>query len=537
MAVSASFVIELLTSTGPDVWTAIPDVLASPGVRFSYGVAGVGMADRVAQTGRLTFTVDNSAGNSAHKMGYYSPGHGNQWPPFDIGAQVRVKVTYGAVTYYKWRGFIDSLDIVPGERVPGGRRVTVNCVDWMDQAARATVRGIPVQLNQRGDQVFATLVAAMSVQPAAVVSGYSVDTYPYALDNTRDEDVSVMGEFQKLAMSGLDFIYVRGDSVTGGVLRYESRMSRGTSTVSTFTLNASNLIGMENSYTRDNVLNNIQVQIFPRRVDTAATTVLFALESRPAIARNTTLVLTGTYRDPESGKFTRIGGDEMVAPVAVTDYQLNTAEDGSGTDITSQLTVTAVNGGNSAEFQVTNAGPLDGYLTKLQYRGKGVYYFQSVLFIAEDLASQTLYGDNVLRLDMPYQSSVLVGQDAAQFALGLNKDAAMRVQRATFLAQDSDANMLAAIQREISDRVTLDETVTGQHRDYFINAVEWDVSPNGFFRCSWTLTPADSQNYWILEQTGFTELDQTTILGYGLFAPLWQLDVSTLGSDTYVNAS
>jgi hypothetical protein len=313
-------------------------------------------------------------------------------------------------------------------------------------------------------------------------------------------------------------------------------MSRGTSTTSVFTLNDSNMLEMENTYSRDNVLNNIQVQIFPRRVDSAATTVLFALESVPQIMRNTTLVLTGTYRDPASGKFVRIGGSDMLQPVATTDFLFSTLETGGTGDLTSQLSVTAEYAGNSAEFTITNAGPSDGYLTTLQCRGKGVYFFQSVLFIAEDAASQAAYGDHVLRLDMPYQSSVLIGQDAAAFALGLNKDAALRVSRATFLAHDSDANMLAAINREISDRVTINEELTAQNNDYFINAVEWEISSGGFVRCSWTLAPADSQTYWILESTGFTELDQTTILGYGLFAPLWQLDVSQLGVDTYVNA-
>lgn len=536
MSVTATVTIELLTTTGPDVWVTIPDVLGAPGVRLRYGMGGVSMTDRVASTGTLEFTVDNSEGNSEGLVGYYTPGHANAWQYFEIGAEIRVKVVYGATTYYKWRGRIDSLDIVPGERRPGGKRVVVSCVDWMDQAARATVRGIEVLTDQRGDQIFSRIVDEMVVQPTAQVIGYSVDNYPYALDNTRDEDVAVMSEFQKLAMSGLDYIYVKGDALTGGVLRYESRMTRGTSTVSTFTLDKNNLIGMENSYSRDNVLNNIQVQIFPRRVDGAATTVLFTLENTPLIPRNTSLVLTGTYRDPESGKFARIGGESMIQPVATTDYQLSTLEEGGTGDLTGQLTVTAVYAGNSAEFTITNAGPSDGYLTLLQCRGKGIYYFQSVLFIAEDAASQALYGDHVLRLDMPYQSSVLIGQDAAQFALGLNKDAAMRVERAQFLAQDSDANMTAAILREISDRITLDETVSGQNNDYFINAVEWEINGNGMIRCSWTLTPADATNYWILDQDGFTELDETTILGYGLFAPLWQLDVSTLGSDTYVNS-
>lgn len=538
MGVSATITLQLRTAAGPpEVWTTIPDVLAGPGVRLSYGLPGVGMEDRVAETGRLTFTVLNSEANSAGLVGYYTPNHPNHWVGWDIGAHVRMKVVYGSVTYYKFRGYIDSLDIAPGEHVAGGKRVVVNCVDFMDQVARATVRGLPAQLNKRGDEIFSTLVAGIPVQPPAIVAGFSVDTYPYALDNTQDESVSVMSEFQKLAMSGLDYIYTKGDPATGGALVYESRMRRGTRTSPVFTIDKSNLVALENSYTRDNVLNNIQVQIFPRRVDTDPTTVLFSLDNAPQLPPNTALVLTGAYRDPASGRSVRVGGLDMVTPVAVTDYLLNTAEDGSGVDVTSQLSITPAYAGNSVELLIVNAGPADGYLTKMQCRGRGIYYNDSVLFLANDAGSQAHYGDHVFRLDMPYQSSVLVGQDAAQLALALNKDALARVERATFVAQRNDGNMLAAIQREVSDRITISESVSNLGGEYFINGIEWEIAPSGLIRCSWKLTPADTVGYWVLESAGFSELGDTTVLGYGIFAPIWQLDVGSLGVDTYVSES
>jgi hypothetical protein len=34
---------------------------------------------------------------------------------------------------------------------------------------------------------------------------------------------------------------------------------------------------------------------------------------------------------------------------------------------------------------------------------------------------------------------------------------------------------------------------------------------------------------------GRSELDETTILGYGIFAAGWILDTSTLGTDTFLN--
>jgi len=531
--------------TGASTWTTIPDVVAKFGIQLRYGLGGAGLRDRVATTGSLSFVLDNSEANDAGKVGYYSPGHANVWAPhadypFDLGSEVRLKIVYGALTYYKFRGRIDDLDIIAGKYTIGGKKTKVTVVDWMDQAARATVSGISIQQNKRSDEIFSTIVDAMDTAPAAEQVGYGQDTYPYALDNTRDESFSVMSEFTRLASSEFGFIFVKGDNAQGGTLVFENRLKRGQKTSAVASLDDLILTDMPVSYGRDDVLNNVQVQIYPRRIDSAATTVLFTLQNEPQILAGTTLTVKGTYRDPASGAKTRVGGIEMVTPVITTDYKFRQNADGTGADYDAQLTIVPdasyTAGGNSVTLAITNNGPEDGYLTLMQTRGKGIYAFESVLFEKADSASQTKYGDNIARVPMPYQGDSVLGEEVAYYVLSQNKTAAIRVLGATFVGNDTDANMLNAINREISDRIAIEEPVTAVDTEYFINAVEWDISPGGIVRCSWDLAPASLQEYWILETTGFTELDETTVLAYGLFAPAWQLDVSNLGVDTTVNA-
>src|SRR5512136_1427816 len=121
-------------------------------------MAGTGPRDRVASSGSLTFALDNSEANSAGLVGYYSLGHPNARPGFRLGIGVRLKLGYDGVLYYKWRGVIDAVRPIPGEAKE--RRVSVSCVDWMDEAAKAKLRGLAVQTNKRSDQVFSTIVAA-----------------------------------------------------------------------------------------------------------------------------------------------------------------------------------------------------------------------------------------------------------------------------------------------------------------------------------------------------------------------------------------
>lgn len=525
-------------------WTDITgDVLASNEVSCSYGLPGAGLGDRVADTGQMSFTLNNSEKNVAGLRGYYTPGHVNAWSAWKLGTEVRLALTYGGTTYYKWRGYVNALEIPPGMHVR--QAVSVRCVDWMDVAARGALRGADsaaqLQTSKRSDQVLRHLVGRFETPPPSVSLGYGSDTYPYALDNSESETVSLMSEFQRLANSELGFVYMKGDTTRGGVLTFESRMKRGQKTGSVFTLDHTKVLNLSSSYSVDDIVNEVQVQIFPRRVDTS-NAILFTLQDRPDIARNTSRAFFCPFRDP-ADKATRVGGTSMVTPVATTDYTFNAAADGTGADLTAQLAVSVSWGANGAAVYLLNNGPLDGYLTKLQLRGLGIYGDESIVFTAGDSESQSLYGKRVERFDMPYQSSPSVGLDAAYFALNQGKAARQRLRGVVFLANHSDGEAIAALAREISDRVTVQDTTSGGYLtpdaidgDFFIQAVNLQITQGGLVRCVWTLAPADADAYWILQTSGFTELGDTTRLSYGLFSPQWQLDVSTVGVDTIVNA-
>ncbi len=525
--------------TGSD-WTEIPDVRAANGVQFTYGLDGVGIENRVAGTGTLKFVVMNSAGNSAGYQGYYSPGHTNHWEPFDIGAEVRVKIGYGGKNYYKWRGYIDSLDIIPG--IYGEQLVGVNCVDWMDMAAEAQISGIALQKNKRSDEIMNSILARMNTVPPSFAPGYGSDVYPAALDNSESEALSVMTEFQRIAQSELGFVYMAGDQDRGGQLVFEPRMQRGTMTgdpelvlSDAPTGDEQKYLNLSSSYGRDDIVNEALVQLYPRKTDTGAYKDLFVLQDEPQLLRGTSQTFFGPFRDPNSGRYTRVGADSIQTPASGTDYKFYTGAGATGTDISSQITVTIAAAASGVSITVFNNGPLDGYLNLLKVRGYGVYAGESILFMAQDNDSQNSFGRRTTRFDMPYQSDPLIGIDVAYYILNQGSTAQQRLKGVTFLANYTDALMSAALEYEISSKVGVEETVTAISSDYFVNAISFDVSGSGLIRVSWALAPANTDAYWILQVDGFTELGDTTRLSYGLFSPLWQLNVAALGVGTYLN--
>lgn len=246
-------------------WTDISaDIIGE--VRGRYGIPGSSPTDRVATTGTLAFVIDNSEANSAATLGYYTPGHSACRAGWALGIGVRFVVVYGEQPYYKWRGVIDGAAPEPTSKKR--RRVRVTCVDWMDEAARATLSGIPVQINKRSDQIFSTIVSNVVRQPAALEIGYGMESYPYALDGALDEGGSVLSEIKRCCDSELGFAYIKGDTTQGGTLVFEDRRKRGALSTSkaSFSELTANQIPVARG-TRDAIINHVKVRIRPRRVD------------------------------------------------------------------------------------------------------------------------------------------------------------------------------------------------------------------------------------------------------------------------------
>ena len=73
-----------------DTWTDVTgDVLISPAPKWNRGIMSNAPLARVANTGKMTLYLDNSANNSASQLGYYSPGNANVRSGFSKGIRYR----------------------------------------------------------------------------------------------------------------------------------------------------------------------------------------------------------------------------------------------------------------------------------------------------------------------------------------------------------------------------------------------------------------------------------------------------------------
>ncbi len=495
-------------------WTDITDDVLDA-QHLSYGLPGSSYSDRMARTGTFSFILDNSTNNTSGLQGRYSPNHVNLLPGFKTGIRVRFSVSTLAVRYYKHVGTLDSITVTPG--LYGNQVVECQALDFIDEMARAPVSSLGVQRNKRSDELWALLIAGMVRQPSLnYIPVVGEDTYDYAFDNLKDENTKVLQAAQNLVMSELGFGYVKGDTIQGGVLTFESRSVRASSETVTDTFLSTEIVGLEASRQRDNVVNLLQVTTHPRIVDLTNDIVLARLESILELPANTTMTILQPYTDA-GNRAERVGGIDMVSPIITVDYQMNALANGFGPDTSAYLTVVAEYSGNGVRWTITNTSGDVGFVRTLQARGRGIYDYSNAVMEFGDATSQTTHGVRSGTIDMPYQSNPSLGLGAAAYLVNLYKDPLTQVQRVSFFIPNTDSTFAKRIlQREISDRISIQEEVTGISTavSYFINAIEMEVDVNNHMFISWTLAPADHTQYWLLDVDGRSELDATTVLAF-----------------------
>jgi hypothetical protein len=486
-------------------WTNLAsDAIRAQSVVIRHGIHSSNPLDRVASTGTASFVLDNSASNSASTLGYYSPNHANVRSGWALGIGCRIRITDPdtATVWTRFIGKIDAIDPIPGSK--RARQVLVTAVDWMDEAARWKLTAdVGDQVDVDWSSIVTDIVAQMPFAPVSASYQGGSETYPYALDSSAFTRQTAMAEFAKLAASEYGLIYVKAD----GTFRLEDRHFRMSVTSSTWTINDAAGVGLDLPSSRDDLINTARTTTHPKVVDASPTTVVYDQANAIEFAAGETKTLLGPFRNPVTGD--PIGATDVQPQVSGTDYIANTAEDGSGSNVSSSFTVVVSTGMNGASFSVTNGTGATAYLTTNRLLGLGIYDFGTSIHQASDPTSIAAHGEHVVDFDMPYQSSQLIGQGAADFILAKYKDPLAQAYAVTVVGKTS-ALLTQILTRDISDRVTVSETVTGVNDDFFINGIELTVHPQRFISARYVLSPSADPatgNYFLLDTSALDGAD------------------------------
>jgi hypothetical protein len=527
----------------PSVWTDITtDVIVADVVRGEYGFADNGPTDRVAKTGRLEFSLNNSDTNSAKLVGYYSPGHNNCRNGFTTGIPVRLRVSFENINRTKFYGRIAKDGIVPDTGLYGTRRTRITVLDWMNQAATHQIYLPEYTTNKRIDEIVPLIVGLMPLAPLATEYNAGVDTFPSVFD-TVQEKTTALSEFAKLAQSEYGYIYLKHTVDYDEVLVVEGRNARTalSTELDKFPLSAEESgylladdgyllqdngdriilnVGTE-AYYVDNAIeskvnygkhmtNYLTTTFHPRKFDTVAT-VLYSTTSPIFLAAGSSREFTANFRDP-ANLAVNVAGKSMISPVATTDYWMGTDSAGTGKTLTANLSVTVNYGANAGSYSISNTGTVDGYAS-LQARGLGIYLYDAVSYISQGTASQASLGLQQMDINMPYQADQDTAETVGIFELLNLQNPRLEMDSWSFYTNTDGYSMLSFLAIEIGDRVHLRESQTGFDFDRYIDGVRFEIYPNNIIKCTWLTRFVSSLTGWFLGIDGSTELGVTTILG------------------------
>lgn len=511
-------------------WVDLTDDVIHPISGF-WGIGGTSFTDRLADVGTLRFQLNNSASNSGGVVGYYSPEHASALSGWGAGVPIRLEYKFDGYTRYH-RYYIDPDGIQIDAGTLGSRRVTVTCSDWMRYASKHTLDLMTSVSSKTIDQAVPLVLANMAQTPinTTLTAGASLFSTVFDVSST---ETTALGEFQRLVMSEFGRIVLKRDGTDGETLFIRGRGSDSVtnyipsySTDEGFLLLSDDssffLLADDASYM---ILNNVQsvtfsnadydvlrppvitygknlcnrciVKTYPRKLDAAATTVLWTMENGVQVGAGATVTdIRGSYRDPSGGD-SKINGTDFVTPVASTDYFAYANADGTGTNLTANMVVTATFGAAEVEISIENTGGTAFYTggdILFQVRGRGVYIYDKAETKVEDTASITTYGLNETVIDWVYDDSVVISAPILANAIITGNDFKAPhtyLERVSFVANRNTKNMLVFMYAEPGDTYTFSETVSGvSAENHVIHGIEFEIGPTGIVRYSFVLAKA-----------------------------------------------
>lgn len=497
-------------------WTDISDDVISGTVSGMDGFLSNRPADRIAATGQFEFALKNLTGK-------YSPGHGSSLAGWKTNIPVKLIFSYLGFDYPIYGRIAAAPDGIRIDAQDKGMpRVIVTVTDWFDRAGKDPVTNPGVLSDKRGDEVITQALSLAPIAPLTTDLDTGVNIFPTVFDVTTST-TKIYNELARVALSEMGYIYLKHDTTYGETLVFENWQARNglraeTRIVASYipdifykelredggyelredggyqllddVIIVDDVFDGDNTYIRAdishgaNLINRMSIYANPRKVDSSPV-VLFRLSQPFQIGSGQTFELKGTYADPSGGL--PVNGQNMITPAATTDYLMNTASDGSGTNLTASLTVSAAYGSEGFTHQLTNTSNNTGWVTLFNCRGYGIYNYNPIEHVATESISVSENGTFPESINQKYQKTLDFGRLMADSIAYFEKDPETRFDKVSFIANYSPEMMYAFLRLGVGDMIRLKSSKANIDAYYFIQGRDWEILQGRLVMFNWTV--------------------------------------------------
>lgn len=356
----------------------------------------------------------------------------------------------------------------------------------------------PLMVNVRTSEVVHSVLGVVPLTRYTLTADVGVTILPYAGDTWWGGVPAMRAIREAVEAEGGRFISTHGGSLTF-LNRYH--LARNRTVQATFTDSASSLTLTSGR----NLANQIRVEVRPRTLGNDGDPVwrLFSPQRVPAGISE----FVARFRS-ESGL--PMGALSVYVPVAGTDYTVNTLSNGTGANVTAQVTLSLISiSGGAARVRVNNTTGANAYLLAgAKLRGTPLISGDEQLIEVTDTQSMIDYGAAALSRSLPLIESVAAALEIAHFELSRRKTPRTLAHQ---LSIDLYAHP-AALGLTLFDVIRVIDTHTAHDGIYRIIAEAHEVTHGGAaHRITFTLEPDDARQLWVV---GVSGLETSTRLAY-----------------------
>jgi hypothetical protein len=517
MAVSATWTIAIDLNDDGDFADAGEDI-TSRVMSANWQLGFSAPYDVIARAATCEMVLNNSDKE-------YSPENASAsiYPNFTRNKVIRIQSTYSAVTRTHFIGRIASIS--PLGNTLGNRTTSVYCAGFLQEAQYAEAF-VPAQESKTADQVIKEILGRSNLHPPGLSGGWLLGVTNFTelgTNTTLGEMTDILtAETGQTTFTVIGDKWIDGVSVFGalrdtvgreggrlfvdrnGVLNFWNRHHLAAKGAADVTINETSINAMTYSF-GDGVVNFVTVKANPRSIESTAS-VLGQLDKAVRLKVGETKTINFRFQSAADGA--KIAGRNLSAPIPATDYQVNNDKDGAGVDYTNLVDAKIVEeSATRARVEFTNKAPFEVWIQAgATVRGEKITDYGIFDMTAKD--STSIGSNRRQSFTYPFtMDDVDVAQGMADYLLDLWANPVGRITSITLPAYQSDT-----MTRTIGDRITLAETQTQASADYFIIGESFQLADKNVI-ATWTLEPADSQNYWLLGTTDFGELGTKTVIG------------------------
>jgi len=369
---------------------------------------------------------------------------------------IRVSIVIGGYTTRMFTGYIKNIH--PDNK---SRICNLDCFDNQVLIYNRRTNGV-VYEDYRSDQLLEVLAGLAGLEPAQYNFDVGVDVVNFGYFEDRNV-WPIMGE---IAVAERGRIFFN----RSGILTFWNRDK------------LHNLEAVTPVITLDDWMTDLDYSVAEHEIKNAVT-----VKATPRANDGVQVVWTtgnAEYLDPYSdtlvfvpAKSSQVAWIELedpctafITPIANTDFTANSTQDGSGDDLTSDISIHEfINYGNAVFINVINSGNTDAYLTKFQVRGNPVIVLKWIKVVAKDDGSINLYGRQDFEIENHFIDSEDAAREIAEEELYRRKDAINLFR----------INIVGIPDLLCGDVVSI-EHQPNTFKDFMIDQLDWTFDNNGF---------------------------------------------------------